>query len=391
MMDIFDLLAQELSIANSPTIFDVSDVKKADFPLLEIPYHRAVESLLVTERNREKIDKSTIEACSQYDGKLVAAVRFHPLVAAIHHAFDEHRPLSLSPDTIWLLIAQGLANHINCHAEELRSHFVEHQDKVKIIVIRDDFVKGNPHNDWTKVFTEFSTSIRQYIGGETHDLLVPTFSTTGVVEQAASEIVLLDAMQSYFEYEVHSRCGIPQIQLEGTIADWQHLLARTKQIARFKLEWWVDALVPILEQFILTAQGKPDRDFWRSIYKYNEGSGGTNITGWITVFFPYLKDLATGRYSQPNYPLSIDNINLLDRFHFDGDLNFNRFSRGGKIRTDVFPSGLAKAPFIWKYLDTNYPMEFIGGFVGVKQDRHSLFLRPEIGWVVRHCQKITTQ
>ena len=262
---------------------------------------------------------------------------------------------------MWLLIAQGLADWINAHSEELRSHFVKHQDKVKIVVIRDDFVKGSPRNNWTKVFTELSTSIRQHIGDVTHDLLVPTFSTTGVVEKAASEIVLLDAMQSYFELEVDTLCGIPQIQLEGTIADWQQLLERTTQIDRFQLEWWVDALIPILEQFVLTAQGKPNRDFWRSMYKYNDDSGDAIVTGWITRFFPYLND-------ERSVPVSI-----LQR----------QFYEEKEIQVSSFTSGLAKAPFTWKYLDTNYPMEFIGGFIGVKQDRHSLFLRPEIGWVVR--------
>jgi hypothetical protein len=33
----------------------------------------------------------------------------HPLLAAVHVAFAEHRPLVLSPDTIWLTIAQGTA------------------------------------------------------------------------------------------------------------------------------------------------------------------------------------------------------------------------------------------------------------------------------------------
>jgi Domain of unknown function (DUF4419) len=383
-MDIFDMLAEELEIANSSVIFDVSDVKIADRPLLEIPYQRAVKSLLTTpDRSRSNINKPTIEACSQYDGKLVASVRFHPLVAAIHLAFDEHRPLSLSPDMMWLLIAQGLANHINCHAKELRSHFVEHQGKLRIIVRRDDFCKGNPNNDWSKVFTEFSSSIRQHIGDTTHDLLVPTFSTTGIVEKAASEIVLLDAMQSYFEYEVNSRCGIPQIQLEGTLADWQLLLERTKQLAQFKLGWWFDALTPILEQFIMAMDGKPDRAFWRSIYKYNEGSGGTTITGWITAFFPYLKDLNTDKYTKKHhYQVNVNSV-MPESVYSPEDFNFERVINTMAIRTDLFPSGLAKAPFVWKYHGTKYQMDFLGGFVGVKQDPHSLFLRPEIGWVVR--------
>ena len=35
----------------------------------------------------------------------------HTLVSAVHYAFSEHRPLTLSPDAIWLTIAQGFANH----------------------------------------------------------------------------------------------------------------------------------------------------------------------------------------------------------------------------------------------------------------------------------------
>ena len=35
--------------------------------------------------------------------------------------------------------------------------------------------------------------------------------------------------------------------------------------------------------------------FWRHLYKKGEiESGGPYVTGWITTFFPYLKDRATG-------------------------------------------------------------------------------------------------
>jgi hypothetical protein len=33
----------------------------------------------------------------------------HPLLGAVGRAFAEHRPLVLSPDAVWLTIAQGLA------------------------------------------------------------------------------------------------------------------------------------------------------------------------------------------------------------------------------------------------------------------------------------------
>jgi Domain of unknown function (DUF4419) len=391
-MNVFDLLAEELSIGELPNIFDVSDVEKAAQPLIEIPYYKAVELFLTyPTRNIERPTIPVFEACSEHHGKLIPGVLFHPLVAAIHQAFDDHRPLSLSPDMIWLLISQGFANHVNCHAEELRSHFVQHEGKVEIIVRRDDFKKGSPTNQWSGVFTEFSSSIRQYIGDSIHDLLVPTFSTTGLVEKAAMEIVLMDSMQSYFKYVVTTRCGIPQIQLEGTVDDWQQLLVLTKQLAQYKLEWWIDSLVTILEQFILASQGKPDRSFWKSIYKFNDGSGGANVTGWITLFFPYFKDAKSGKCNKQNpyfrkeldkttrlpHPHNIINANLSE------EMIFYEFSKGSIIEISQFPLGLAKAPFTWEYFDTKYRMEFLSGFVGVRQNSQNLFLRPEIGWIVR--------
>ena len=47
-----------------------------------------------------------------------------------------------------------------------------------------------------------------------------------------------------------------------------------------------------------------------------------------------------------------------------------------------FGSTLAKQPIKWKYYHEVYNMEFLGGFVGIKQDLDDLFIRPEIGWVV---------
>jgi 5-aminopentanamidase len=52
-----------------------------------------------------------------------------------------------------------------------------------------------------------------------------------------------------------------------------------------------------------------------------------------------------------------------------------------------FPSGLARAPFVWKYRVQRFEMEFLGGFVGVRQDPATLTLRPDIGWAIRQSCK----
>ncbi len=47
-------------------------------------------------------------------------------------AFSEHRPLLLTPDTIWMTIAQGFAQHINNNAERLRYQFVDGSSKTEL-------------------------------------------------------------------------------------------------------------------------------------------------------------------------------------------------------------------------------------------------------------------
>jgi hypothetical protein len=369
-------------------VIEVDQVTPANAALPEVPYKAGVEAPLTKPPSpwpREEgqtaiVPARPVEACSRYHGRLVAAVHLHPVVAAIDLAYSDHRPLVLSPDVVWLMLAQGLANHVNANAEVLRPQFVEHAGKAVISVRRDDFVKGSPENPWPEVFDEFTFRIREHVGAATHDLLLPTFSTTGPTERAAAQVVLLDAMQSYFSYEFHSACGIPQIVLEGTADDWARVAERTRGLARFGLDWWIGPLSPILNEFVSAAQGQANPGFWRSIYKVEGGSGGPYISGWITGFFPYFKDWETGLAKRRN-PYFAEGGKHLPRLLYPPPSDGSGFGYGPT--TEAFPAGLARAPFLWNYLDQQFQMEFLGGFVGVRQEAETLRLRPEIGWAIR--------
>jgi hypothetical protein len=430
--------------------------------LPELPYKDAVEALLadvlVDDTDEADLDdaferyyRSTVlcrvEACSQYYGQLVSGVPFHAFVAAAHRAFMDHRPLCISPDAIWLLICQGVANHISVHSEEIRSRFVQHEGKLQIEVRRDDFVKGSPENPWIEVVDELCRTIRDHSGPEC-TLFEPSFTTTGPIERAVARIVFLDAMKSYFDYDVMTFCGIPAITLEGTADDWQKLADRVEQFGSLGLDWWLEPLRGILRQFLAAAQGSVDRPFWQSFYRYRDESGGPIVTGWISAFFPYLKDEDTGAVTQRNpwltvelqkvdydddeedddddiEDINIEIINIEDcDDDFDGDdlddddlddddapdraegtdrtrraagwlapiSRRNRMEdfsedRAGFERVGPsvsdLPSGLSRVPFRWRYRKELVAMEFLGGFVGVSQDSETLALRPEIGWAVR--------
>lgn len=301
---------------------------------------------------------SKSEACAANLTELIPTT-MNPFVHAAHLAFADHHGLALSPDDVWLCIAQGFAQHIDLHAEELRGRFVRHQGQAEIVVIRDRFVKGDPDNDWQGVFGEFSDAIAAHVGKQ-RDLVVANFSTTGPIEKAASEVVLMAAMKHFFKYIVLTRCGIPRVTLLGTPADWKSIVERAAVLAEYGLGHWVDELVPMLEQIHAAASGSANAALWRSFYKFESGSGGDRVSGWINTLFPYVRKQGS-QDLVPNPCLAW------------------RDERG--IEPTSFPLGMSTAPFTWKYLGTDFPMDFVAGFVATAVDGDSV--RPAIGWAVR--------
>lgn len=290
----------------------------------------------------------------------------HGFMHAAVRAFADHHNLTISPDMIWLMIAQGFAYHINQDAEAFRTRFVAHSGKQQIVVIRDEFVRGFEGNDWEGVFSEFSQQIQGIVGEDKHSLIVQTFSTTGIVEQAAIEVSLMDAMQSCFDYRLITRCGIPYFNIEGEPSDWRKLRDAAARLEEYDLEWWIPTLLPLLDQFVAASEGIENPEFWGSFFKMEGMSGGPYISGHILQFFPYILD-------------------------HNSRIVCNRFITGTEkddwatgITTMETPCGFSVAPFTWEYYRTRRPMEFVAGFIGVTQDVETYALRPEIGWTVRN-------
>lgn len=339
--------------------------------------HRLMEQLAKIEAT--EFPKFTlIEACSCDQGQLLALGQEHPVMCALYKAFSDHRPLCLYPDMIWLLICQGVAQHVNVEAESLRTQIVHHDGKVVIEVVRDEFIKGSLENRWDGVIDELCQRVREHIGS-VHDQFVPNFSTTGSKERIAAKIVLLDAVKSYFVYEVHSLCGIPSITLEGTVEDWQSLADRVETFAEFNLEWWLTALRPILQEFVEAVRGKVRQPFWESIYKFRSISGAGAVTGWIAAFFPYFKD--GHGYATVKNPWIFHGGTTLDWLMNGQWGRYDGYSHDPAPAS--FPSSLTRVPFVWNYFQHRFDMELLGGFVGVAQDERTLTLRPEIGWAIR--------
>ena len=142
----------------------------------------------------------------------------------IVEAYAQHKSVTLSPDMIWLLISQGFARYVNAHAEALRPQLVDHDGKMSLVVQSDVDVLSEKA-DWPKLIGDFTAQIERYTTGDIGNTITANFSTTGLTERVASQITLMDAMKSYFEYVVvYIACGIPSITLLGTPDDWREVI-----------------------------------------------------------------------------------------------------------------------------------------------------------------------
>lgn len=340
------------------------NVKLASKPLTEVSYTRAIEKRIGAK----------FETCEfKLRNSTLVETEIHPFISSLYIAYADHRPISISPDMIWLLICQGFSTHVNNNPEKLRAKFVSFNEKKKLLIntqsISTKFNKGSIHSPWPLTFPAMSDSVSKYVKTDIHNLFAQTFSTTTKTEKIAYEVALLDVMSGYFEYEYVTACGIPEITIEGNKEDWQKIKSNLKRFKGYNLDNWVNSIEPILQQFINATEHKIDNHFWSNIFKRKDESGGPYITGWIIKFFPYI---------------NLENKEMIKNPYIDREPK--EFMEG--LTTNQFNNGLSRVNFIWNYFGNKYQMQFLAGFIGIKQDKKTLTLRPEIGWVVKENKTI---
>lgn len=323
-----------------------------------------IQSLLMSDHQISK-EQSQVLALS-FEQEQMAYLGKGIFFRCLVEAYAYHRPITLSPDMIWLLISQGFSTYVNAHSEELRDQIVSHSGKVDIVVRSEyDLLAGK--GDYKKILEDFSKEIDKHTKQDIAGTVTAGFSTTGINERIASQITLMETVKAYFEYTVmYMACGIPSITLEGTSADWQQVLDKTRQLKKYGLSAWVKQLEPILEEFVRAAQGQPRQSFWQGIVKkkrVDELRGGacspeapTLLDGWFLTFFP---DENGDTRAQ---------ISWLDKMQ-------------PEIKRVPFKY-IRLNPFDGSIIDET-PMEMWAGFVGIQEDSLTYGLKPCIGWLVR--------
>jgi len=365
---LFLLIGADVSFAQKSITIDVENLKKPAEKLSVTPYKKILEDMIRMDRNvpgdpfgKKSIEPSFNIIAKNDEPEKLVNFGLHSFFEGMYNAYAQHRPFTLSPDMIWLLICQGFSNHVNNNSESLRSLLVDFTGKTTLIVNDNSITLDNPNSPWQEVFPKFSKQISDYTGKELTGTLTANFSTTTAATKMASQITLMSAVKSYFDFIViRLGCGIPKITLEGSTEDWQRVLNKTEALRKFKLDWWIDEMEPVLKNIIAASKGETNKKFWQKMFKYHsQGKCGspTMVDGWIVKFFPYNNE------GKRNNLDSISVKGTLPNEMVKVDLQYEEGNGSGKFVTT--------------------PLELWAGFIGLKQNDTNFTLTPEIGWMIR--------
>lgn len=299
-------------------------------------------------------------------------------VRAAINAYNEHCPLVIRPDDVWLAIVTQFAQYVLGHAEELRHRFVNHEGQKELTVVMMATSRYSVSID--DMCRLFELSIGQELKDDISGWILPEFSTTTVIDRTVARFALMGTMKKYFSYLCMLMCGLPQVTLEGTVNDWIAVRAKAERLLTFELPGksymrdWLAMLTPVLDNFVVTAALDTTaandlkcqsldrlRVWWNRISHYHGGSGTQYVSGWITVFCIMNNDPKTGQ------------------FVWNGN---QRYKEWLKIDLDALSPGFVSVPLKWN--DNGYELtsEVLAGSMAYRDTVKDRTVSPQPMWFV---------
>ncbi len=352
-VDQVDLAPTLLQEYNAKQVFELTLGKKAMF----IPEEHANLSLVYSTNNA--------------------------FVQTLQECYDNHRPLVLTPDMLWLTICQGVSIHINQQYAKLKNRLFL-PNKPNVLSVRNDSLEyGAKH--WKVFINEIAGQTKQYTKQDYYSFFVADFTTTTPVIQTAYQVTLLHTYKKAFEYVAETGCGIPSILIAGTKEDWQKIIKRLDQLPALGLTEWKNELVPIMQEFAQAADGKPNQAFWQQIYKTASEYNAVYLSGWMIKLFPYIKETEGGILDE-NSDMMKKTEKLIPNPFLLGDDYLK-----ATLMTDNFPAGILKVPVTWNndFKHSTTSLELCAGFFGIRQYPDKS-LAPLISWAVCEAKASTT-
>jgi len=339
--------------------FEVDDVKPAKSKLNEVTFDVFAEN---------HFKQQVYSFPEEMKNKNIVANRGNGFLNTVRFAYDDHRPLELSPDVVWLLLCQNFGDHVSANKDSLEFLLLK-EDHPKVITVRNDNLTYSNDKEWSHLMASFSDEIEAYSKESFKNLLVQEFSTTTPTIRSVYHATHMDITSHYIAFRSHTMCGFPSITLLGTTEDWRKIYNEVDKFSKFGLEQWVKELKPVLMEFVLASEGNPTIDFWQSFYKSVQVYDVNVISGWILKFYPYLRKT----------------INGVDTFSPNPYLEGKKYLLS-EIGSESLSKGFKETEFVWlkESLDTviQDTLLLYSGFYGILQDPETGAIQPNISWVI---------
>ena len=291
------------------------------------------------------------------------------LIRGLMLAYENHYPITVSPDMILILFLQGYSRFMEKYSEKFRNQYVNFEGKKELSVKRNGITPEKATSEiWQGIVDEFTTKIKESVGEDIISNLESNFTTTKPVHLTTSQLSIMSSMKQYFTYKVvMCVCGISSIKLEGSLEDWQKIKKKFEFLSKkeFGLNWWTESLIPIINKIIETKiyynQNKDInyelRTFWKDMIRLKKGWAyePTVIDGWIVKFIPNLTGEEPKVYQ--------------------------------KLEDSDIPDEIISCPLKLIFIDENnkkikYDCALASGFYGMIQDEITYTVKPVIGYSI---------
>lgn len=210
----------------------------------------------------------------------------------VAEAYSNHLGLVLHPHDIWYVALSNIAAIVGERPANYKGLYAVGEDKQMLLVDQDHATDINVEALTAKLAAAMPTDIKMFL---------PELSTATPEAKIAMASAVLDAAKNFYDYGMFC-CGIPFIDLRGTVDDWNSLIAcinsinteiaklEKPQLAQ-KLSKYLRDVNSVIVQ-IAEAYTSDQSVFFRDIFtKENVGSGGDlKITGWITELYHNVKN-----------------------------------------------------------------------------------------------------
>lgn len=192
------------------------------------------------------------------------------IFAAVLQAYKNHWVLRTSPDDWFFPVIRRIAQVVDENAlhPEVEAYLGRGRPKSEL---RVNFNRG-----FEKMFEELSLQIsKNLVTSEYAKVFEANFSTTTPNDRLVSQLILMSSVQKYFNFNTYIACGIPEVELLGTEADWRALIVKLQDIKKVLspisgplgniTAYFDDIVAPVYQNLLNTFLGKPDKAWWNDI------------------------------------------------------------------------------------------------------------------------------